>query len=67
MHRAIQDAGRWAYGTVLIEVWVLNDDRTQLIRPPGGFWLDPVFYSAVAIHEGGNDDENIALTVNIES
>ena len=27
-----------------MEVWVWNDHRTHLIRPPGGWWLDPVFH-----------------------
>jgi hypothetical protein len=29
LRRAMQDAGRWAYGIVLMEVQVLADDRTH--------------------------------------
>jgi hypothetical protein len=42
LERIVADAGRWAYGVVLVEVWVMNEHRTQLERPPGGFWVDPV-------------------------
>ena len=40
--QVIQDAGRWAYGVIAIEVWVLNKDRTHLVRPDYGWWIDPV-------------------------
>lgn len=40
--RVVADAGRWAYGVVFVEVWVMNEERTQLERPQGGFWVDPV-------------------------
>uniref|UniRef100_A0A7S3P9G5 Uncharacterized protein n=1 Tax=Amphora coffeiformis TaxID=265554 RepID=A0A7S3P9G5_9STRA len=43
LHRAVADAGRWAYGTVLVEVWVKH--KTSLIRPTSGWWLDPVYHS----------------------
>jgi hypothetical protein len=36
----LNDIGRLAFGVIFIEVWVLNDDKTQLIR--GGIWIDPV-------------------------
>ena len=42
LHRAVADAGRWAYGAVLVEVWVMH--RTKLIRPTSGWWLDPVYH-----------------------
>lgn len=43
LHRAVADAGRWAYGTVLVEVWVKRS--TTLVRPTSGWWLDPVIHS----------------------
>lgn len=43
LHRAVADAGRWAYGTVLVEVWVQHG--TSLVRPPSGWWLDPVYHA----------------------
>jgi hypothetical protein len=46
LHRAVSDAGRWAYGTVFVELWVWNDDRTVLFRPEAGWWVDPVFHSS---------------------
>jgi hypothetical protein len=45
LHRAVMDAGRWAFGTVLVEMWVLSEDRTCLFRPEGGWWIDPSFHS----------------------
>ena len=44
LHRGVRDAGRWAYGTVMVEVWVWNERKTHLIRPLGGWWLDPIFH-----------------------
>ncbi|CAB9501315.1 Transmembrane protein DDB [Seminavis robusta] len=44
LHRGVRDAGRWAYGTIYVEVWVWNEHKTRLFRPPGGWWLDPVFH-----------------------
>lgn len=44
LHRTVADAGRWAFGIVAVEVWVLSDDMTRLNRPPYGWWLDPVFH-----------------------
>jgi hypothetical protein len=46
LHQAVADGGRWAYGVMFVEVWVLNDDKTQLFRPEGGWWIDPVFHSS---------------------
>jgi hypothetical protein len=36
LHRAVADAGRWAYGTILVEVWALSEDHTLLSRPEAG-------------------------------
>jgi hypothetical protein len=40
-HRVVEDAGRWAFGVIFVEVWVLNSTRTHLIRPESGWWIDP--------------------------
>jgi hypothetical protein len=45
LHRAVADAGRWAYGVMLVEVWVENDIN-QLFRPDSGWWIDPVFHAS---------------------
>jgi hypothetical protein len=45
LHQAVADGGRWAYGVIVAEVWVLNDNLTQLCRPESGWWIDPVFHS----------------------
>lgn len=45
LHRAVADGGRWAYGVILVEVWVLNREKTQLFRPEYGWWIDPVYHS----------------------
>lgn len=44
LHRAVADAGRWAYGTIFVELWALNDERTLLFRPEAGWWVDPVYH-----------------------
>eukprot|EP00934_Nitzschia_sp_Nitz4_P003986 Nitzschia sp. Nitz4//scaffold25_size161228//12173//13597//NITZ4_002411-RA/size161228-augustus-gene-0.78-mRNA-1//1//CDS//3329544529//3976//frame0 len=36
----VRDAGRWAFGVVFVEVWVLNEAKTHLFRPDGGWWID---------------------------
>jgi hypothetical protein len=45
LHRVVEDAGRWAFGTVLVELWVLNENRTHLERPDNGWWLDPIYHA----------------------
>lgn len=47
LHRATADAGRWAYGVALVELWVMNETRTKLFRPQSGWWVDPVYHSFV--------------------
>ncbi|KAL9182580.1 hypothetical protein ACHAXT_013232 [Thalassiosira profunda] len=42
LHRAIADTGRWAYGTISVEAWVLDQNTGKLIRPKRAFWFDPV-------------------------
>jgi hypothetical protein len=44
LHRSVADAGRWAYGTVFVEVWVWQ--TTFLTRPTAGWWMDPVYHPA---------------------
>lgn len=41
--RAVAEAGRWAFGIMAADVWVLSDDQTRLVQPSGGFWIDPVW------------------------
>lgn len=55
LYRAVQDAGRWAYGTVFVEVWVLNDTKTKLIQPSGGCWVDSAF-EATALASNSADE-----------
>jgi hypothetical protein len=45
LHRAVADGGRWAYGVIMVEVWVLSHDDTLLSRPEAGWWIDPVYHS----------------------
>jgi hypothetical protein len=52
LHRAVEDAGRWAYGTVLAELWVWNDEHTALVRPDAGWWVDPAFHSGAGCGNG---------------
>jgi hypothetical protein len=40
-HRVVENAGRWAFGVILVEVWVLNEAKTHLFRPENGWWIDP--------------------------
>lgn len=37
-HRLVADAGRWAFGVIFVEVWVLDEARTHLFRPENGWW-----------------------------
>jgi HPP family len=50
-HQVVQDAGRWAFGVVMVEVWVMNENRTHLFRPVGGLWVDPL------AHDYGSNDK----------
>lgn len=43
LRRAVADAGRWAYGTVLVEVWVMK--KMSLVRPTCGWWLDSAYHT----------------------
>lgn len=45
LKRAVADAGKWAFGSVMAEVWVMNEDRTKLYRPKFGWWIDPIVHS----------------------
>ncbi len=51
LYNAIKDAGLYAYGTVGVEVWVLNRSRTLLKKPTGGFWVDEAFNSTTTCQE----------------
>lgn len=46
LHRAAADAGLGSMGTVYVEVWTF--DGTNLVRPDGGYWMDPVFHNPFA-------------------
>jgi len=48
LERAVQDAGLYAYGISAVEVWMLNDETGQLVRPgfrkpmrAAGWWTNP--------------------------
>lgn len=52
LNRALADAGRWAFGIMMAEVWIYPQNesgasartlRIRLERPPGGLWIDPVY------------------------
>jgi len=43
LHRAIADTGRWTYGTISVEAWVLDDTTGKLVRPLKAYWVDPVY------------------------
>lgn len=45
LHRAAADAGLGSLGTVYVEVWCLTEDGTELVRPEGGYWMDPIFHN----------------------
>ena len=47
LHRVVEDAGRWAYGIVFVEVWVLNMDKTHLYRPNDGWWIDQYYHDRI--------------------
>lgn len=42
LQRTIGDTGRWAFGTIAVEAWVLDESTGKLVRPPMGLWVDPV-------------------------
>lgn len=54
-HQVVVDAGRWAYGVVMVEVWVMNGARTHLVRPRGGLWIDPL------AHDYGSNETFVRL------
>lgn len=46
LSRSVADAGRWAFGTIVVEVWLLTKDKLQLMLCPRGVWTDPVYHSS---------------------
>ena len=40
LFKNLRDAGFTAFGVVAVEVWVLSNDKTKLVRPVNGFWMD---------------------------
>lgn len=47
----VADAALYAFGCVFVEAWVLSDDGTKLIRPPGGHWMEPTFANSLPSEE----------------
>jgi hypothetical protein len=60
LQQAVAEAGLLAYGVLLVEVWVMLDDKTRLHRM--AHWLDPTFHDPAVHHSGNNpnidDDDN---------
>ena len=48
LSRLVSDVGRCAFGPVVCEVWVMDDDTLKLRPYPGGFWIDPSFRTTEA-------------------
>mmetsp|Transcript_28433 Transcript_28433/g.43419 ORF Transcript_28433/g.43419 Transcript_28433/m.43419 type:complete len:370 (+) Transcript_28433:266-1375(+) len=46
LHHIVQDATRWAYGVVFVELWVLDDTGSHLFRPEGGWSIEPSAYES---------------------
>lgn len=40
LHGIVEDAGRWAFGVMMVELWVLQELGTHLYRPQCGWWID---------------------------
>ncbi|CAB9503947.1 CBS domain containing membrane protein [Seminavis robusta] len=49
LHRTLQDACQFAYGTQMVEVWVWNPMTSKLTRPEGGWWIDPYWQFDTAV------------------
>ena len=49
--KAVGDAGLNAFGCILVEMWVLSEDGTELFRPEGGHWMNPAFASSLPNEE----------------
>ena len=41
--QALETAGQYSSGIVIIEAWAMNERRTFLLRADGGFWRDPSY------------------------
>lgn len=39
--QALRDTGNFSNGIVAIDVWIMNHNKTALIRPHGAWWRDP--------------------------
>ncbi|KAI2497732.1 hypothetical protein MHU86_16774 [Fragilaria crotonensis] len=44
LNRTLQDAGQFAYGTKMVELWVWDASLSKLFRPEGGWWIDPYWH-----------------------
>ena len=45
LQRVIEDAGQYAAEVVYVQLWVMNEDSTRLVRPEAGWWMDDVFHN----------------------
>ena len=61
--RAISDTGRWAFGTIAVEAWVLDNHSGQLNRPEGALWFDP---SAAAVASGKTQEAILRLILIVQ-
>lgn len=43
LSQAIADAGNFSFGVSAIEIWIINEKKTRLLRPQGGWWRDPSY------------------------
>ncbi|KAI2497735.1 hypothetical protein MHU86_16777 [Fragilaria crotonensis] len=57
LNRTLQDAGQFAYGTKMVELWVWDASLSKLFRPEGGLWIDPYW------HRHNNADEAHSCTL----
>lgn len=56
LSRTVEDAVRWAYGIVAVEIWALREEDGKLYRPKGGQWLD----ASLLIHDHGDNYDDCA-------
>lgn len=45
LRRAIADTGKWAYGTISVEAWVLDEETGKLVRPHRAVSCLQLYYS----------------------
>ena len=52
LHRTVQEACQFSYGTRMVEVWVWDSVLSKLFRPDGGWWIDPYWHSECHATDG---------------